>query len=127
MCLFINNKVRNNHHKEDGYCVAYKNVTQTNYSPYKGGYKYSVGENISNRPTTPLTCAEIIHNEIEKGFHLCLKYKDAKTTGKKYFTPDKTIKVYYKPEDVVSYGMWENGKEKTVVVTKLIIKSLEGV
>ena len=34
MCLRVNKKVRNNHHKEDGYCIGYK-VLEGNFSPYQ--------------------------------------------------------------------------------------------
>ena len=126
MCLVINKKVRNNHHKENGYCVAFKNVTPDNFSPYRvgKGHEYFIGVNISDRISPKLTTEEIRYNQVEKGFHLFLNYKSAKEIGKKY--KDKTIKVYYRQEDVVSYGTWDDPlNENIVVVTQLIVKSLK--
>lgn len=132
MCLKIDNTVHNTRRKENGYCVAYKNVTkkiihgrEENLSPFNNKHKYNIGVNIANVGSALLTEEEVSTCCIDHGFHLFLDYKVAKRIAKEY--NNKTIKVYYKPEDVRAYGIWEDRPIRNVVVTKLLVKSLKGI
>jgi len=128
MCLIIDKKVRNNHHKENGYCVGYKVLKWDDMSPYRQRL-YQIGwENAQLGREENL-------QEVLYGLHLFLNKKDAITEledwGKTFNRDEyKIIKVYYKPKDVIDYGIFRIGgwiSTKTVAVKKLLVKSLKDI
>ena len=127
MCLVINKKVRNNHRKEDGYYVGYKVIyKESNESIYRD-HIYKTGVNHSDRKDKALAEYEITQGAVHYGFHLFLNLKDARQKSCGY-GQRKIIKVFYKPEDVVVYGNWEEERgSSNVVVTKVLVKSLNGI
>ena len=72
---------------------------------------------------------------VHHGFHICptrSELRKLRNKNKNYRTitieKNKIIKVYYKPEDVIATGFWSDDHNiKTVVVNKLIVKSLDNV
>ena len=88
-------------------------------------YQYKIGENISSRHDNKYLEEELNKEEIIEGFHIFLELKDAlRYCG--FISFEKVIEVFYKDENVVSYGYTPLNKlEKaaTVVSTKLIVKS----
>jgi len=127
MCLVINKKVRNNNHKEDGYCVGYKSIYKDSNESIYRDHIYRIGENKSDRGDNTLTQSETLYLTVHYGFHLFLHLRDAKdkTLG---YSQRKIIKVFYKPEDVVAYGNWEEERgSPNVVVTKVLVKSLNDI
>jgi len=129
MCLLKDKKVRNNHHKENGYCVAYKIIRDSNYAPFMDNFKYSTGINIAER-----NYEENNSTFAFSGLHLFLSLKETKDFFLDRFAFEyvKIIKVFYKPEDVLFYGhsidapfpaAKKNGR--SVVVKFCLVKSLE--
>jgi len=129
MCLLKDKKVRNNHHKENGYCVAYKIISNDNYAPFQSEYKYSVGINIAGGGNEENNSTFAF-----SGLHLFLSLKETKDFLLDRFAIEyvKIIKVFYKPEDVLFYGhsidapfpaAKKNGR--SVVVKSCLVKSLE--
>ena len=142
MCLVVNKTVRNNHHKENGYCVAYKVIRLDNSTLFVRSYDflYKVGENIPCEPSYIFNkkyCYAERVERVEYGLHLFLDKSIAKGLisyfERTYLLQNaaenmKIIKVYYKPEDVIAYGFsntYRGEREKSVVVRKLTIKSLD--
>ena len=134
MCLLKDKKVRNNHHKENGYCVAYKIIRTDNYAPFQSDFKYSIGINISERSLKFLINEENNSTFAFSGLHLFLSLKETKDFFLDRFAFEyvKIIKVFYKPEDVLFYGhsidapfpaAKKNGI--SVVVKSCLVKSLE--
>ena len=133
MCMVVNKTIKPNKVNAEGYCVGWKVLTSDNKSPFSAGcgYQYKLEENVSSRPTTGyirgekvldlFTRKNYIHR-IWEGFHLSLTRKDARKIFRK---PQgrKVIKVFYKPQDVVAYGTFQD--IPNVVVTKLIVRSFE--
>ena len=125
MCMIIDKRVKVTE-TEDGYLVAYKNVNQHGMSPFQYSHTFVVGENQSSRSCAELTKREDKGEWVIEGFHLFVNKDDAIKSAVRWH--DKTIKVYFKPEDVVATGVWEDNTScQNVVVTKLIVKSLEKV
>ena len=132
MCL-IRDKGANVKRKtdKDGFCIGWKILERdTNQAPYRwvhGGYQYAVGENISNRTDAKLTDRELTSSFIYEGLHLHQTRKAARLgvgsyrINSEHCVPTKIVKVFYKPEDVVDYGLSQ------VAVHKLTIKSLKNV
>ena len=147
MCLRVNKKVRNNHHKEDGYCVAYKVIFHDNTTLFArcDDFVYTIGENVpykqnENGHEWSLSLNSFEGQIVYFGLHLFLDKRMAKklVEHENRFGVGrgddlcKMIKVYYKPEDVIAYGRSntfhsfdDNEVEKSVVVRKLTIKSLD--
>lgn len=122
MCLIIN-KVKSPKVQKDGYCVGYKVIySSNNESIYRSNF-YALGENNSTRENKALSLYEINCDKVSEGFHLFLRLKDAKSQCNDV---RKVIRCFFKPEDVVAFGTWECGDGcPNVVVTKLLIKSLD--
>ena len=125
MCMHINESIKAKKTR-DGWLTAYKVVEGlSNLSPCLSSHRYTIGENISDRTKTTLSKKE--KGVVIKGFHLFTN----KVAARKWMsgTGTKTIQVFYKPEDVVAYGytIFNNKSLSTVVVTKLTVKSLNGV
>lgn len=129
MCLLIDKKVRNNHHKEDGYCVGYKVLRDNNNSPYRGR-SYSIGWQEA------FLKEEENLQEVRYGLHLFLNKKEAMMELKDWgiiwgSSNYKIIKVYYRIEDVIAYGTFDimrtRGITKSVAVKKLLVKSLKDI
>lgn len=157
MCMLLkNNKVDKNHGKvnSDGYLVGYKVIYSNNKSflyPHSWDKNWKDGLNKSDRRTTSIIGREEHNGFVYKGFHIFLTKKATKIyreRQKKDCSENvrknmglKIIKLYYKPTDIVSYGytIYEfkirDGRMvdcsvkylKTVVVTKCMVKSLEGI
>jgi len=141
MCLRVNKKVRNNHHKENGYCVAYKVIFHDNTTLFArcDDFVYTIGENVPYRLYEldyKRSLFQRFNDEtVYFGLHLFLDKCIAKKLVSRHNDTDsknaKMIKVYYKPEDVIAYGKsntftsFDVGGEKSVVVRKLTIKSLD--
>jgi len=134
MCLSISKEVKIPDHDKDGYCVGYKMIRHNNHASYQGNYLYELGLNESGRLTIHLTDAEARFGQINEGFHILLDFKDALNLANCW--REKIIKVYFKKKDIVDTGYFYSaelaltGKEtglKTVVVTKLLVKSLEDI
>jgi len=136
MCMDLKNgKIDKNHSKvnSDGYLVGYKVINDGDHSFVYSSHGWKEGLNRSNRRTITISKREKEHGIILKGFHIFVTKKAAISyigigDAKRY---NKTIKVYYKPTDIVSYGYTEVLEKhlkkclKTVVVTKCMVKSLE--
>lgn len=142
MCLLKDKKVRNNHHKEDGYLVAYKIVNENNRAPFMRDFKYEVGENpaYKNPVFQPHPSRDGLLDFAFYGLHLMLSLEETKDFVVSHFSDEfalfnaKIIKVYYKPEDVIAYGYaidaaFYNAKKngRSVVVKSCLVKSLEDV
>lgn len=144
MCLKVYKKIRNNHHKENGYCVAYKVIRKDNFSIFyqKETFQYHIGENVPKVTIffkSHLNRKYNVGDDVDDGLHLFLDKSMAKglilwNEKHSYNCPEnmKVIKVFYKPEDVIAYGVSntyfyfsDNEVEKSVVVRKLTIKSLD--
>jgi len=146
MCLLKDKKVRNNHHKENGYCVAYKIINENNRAPFMRDFKYKVGENPANPAykvgEIPVFQAHPSRDGLRDfafyGLHLMLSLEETKDFVVSHFSDEftlfnaKIIKVYYKPEDVIAYGYaidaaFYNAKKngRSVVVKSCLVKSLE--
>lgn len=147
MCLRKYKETRNNHHKEDGYCIAYKVIRKNNFSIFcqKETFIYHIGENIPDATFHPDIYAFYLNKNyvegerVDYGLHLFLDKSIAKgliSWNEKHIMNSsenmKIIKVYYKPEDVIAYGRSntfhsfdDKEVEKSVVVRKLTIKSLD--
>ena len=139
MCMLIKRSIQTKKPNKDGFYTGWKVVTKANFPIffYQG---YNIGENISSRSyclsqyssellSNQLTLKEIIDQKVDYGFHICLDRKDARLANQYSSTRrKKIIKVYYKREDVLAYGVWSDDKNvKQVVVDKMTIKSFEGV
>ena len=122
---------------ENGYCKGYKVIKTNNSSPYFD-HLFKLGENVSSRKCKCgdkecKLCVDIKSGFVSSGFHLfpaldkAIRYfaSAIRPPEPQYFQGFKIIQVYYKPEDVVAYGL--NGSDLGVVVMKLEIESLEGV
>lgn len=133
MCLIIK-KIRKPKVNKEGFCTAWKVVTEYNKSPFnciigeKMLHTYKTGENIDkNYNGIDVNC----------GFHLFLKKRDAKELLEELeddvdvVSAHKIIKVFYKPEDALAYGeatvmhLLDGGFPNRVTVKKLTIKSLD--
>lgn len=139
MCLVVNKAVRNNHHKENGYCVAYKVIRLNNSTLFSqiNKFLYKVGENTPSEPSYNFNKKYYYEDRVDYGLHLFLDKSIAKKlilynemTVQNHPENMKMIKVYYKPEDVIAYGKSNTitfgfDIEKSVVVRKLTIKSLD--
>ena len=137
MCLKVNKKVRNNHHKEDGYCVAYKVIFHDNTTLFArcDDFVYTIGENVPYKQNEygHNGSSMLFNNEtVYFGLHLfldkCIAKKLVSILNNAEPKNAKMIKVYYKPEDVIAYGKsntFRYDREKSVVVRKLTIKSLD--
>jgi hypothetical protein len=133
MCLAIDKKVRNNHHKENGYCVAYKIILRNNKPPCFMSYKYKVGINHAKLDKREMAL-QGVYNPLLKfhGLHLILSLEEAKAYRYNNCPDTKIIKVFYKPEDVIAYGhsvhtvgLSAKYQGRSVVVKSCLIKSLE--
>jgi hypothetical protein len=137
MCLLKDKKVRNNHHKEDGYCIAYKIVQNHNHSPFMNDFQYKVGVNIPEKNSSEKNRFSMF---AFSGLHLFLSLKEAKAFASNQFKYElikkliKIIKVFYKPEDVLFYGhtidaafQYAKKNGRSVVVKSCLVKSLEDV
>lgn len=80
MCLLKDKKVRNNHHKEDGYCVAYKIITISNDSPYLF-FRYKEGCNDALFLCTWLDTPDFQFT----GLHLFLSLRETKSFALRNF------------------------------------------
>ena len=136
MCLIIDKKVRNNHHKEGGYCVGYKVLRSDNRSPYQFA-TYGIGWKEATLRIEPYPTYKVNY-----GLHIFLNKKEAILERSSPDSPDspdfKIIKVYYKPEDVIAYGtfdMWRLSLANVNIITsvvnvavkKLLVKSLKDI
>ena len=136
MCLYIYDNIKPKRANKEGYCEAWKVVTIDNEAPLHD-FIYDIGENFSSRvcPSFPIDKMHVPETsyKVEEGFHIFLKRSDARNFKKnaimdgKSIKKEKIIKVYYKPEYVVAYGTLNYSLMQTVVVSRLTIKSLEGV
>jgi len=113
---------------KDGYYKAYKVIENKNISLYNN-FTYKIGWNQSSRKTKELTFDETYL--VEKGFHLFLNKCDAINECGRLANEcgrlAKVIEVYFKRENVVATGFWNIQYIKNVVVTKLLIRSLQDV
>jgi hypothetical protein len=121
---------------ENGYCKGYKVIRNDNHSLYFD-HLFTTGENISNRTCKCATkecrdCKDINDGFVAKGFHLFTsidkanKFQETCVYVKpepEHFVGQKIIEVFYKPEDIISYGLV--GSDLGVVVMKMEVKSLE--
>jgi len=124
MCLKIDNTISLPKVDEDGYYKGYKVIYPNNYSILRG-YLYQMGLNQSSRKNVNLYTSEKNYKLIDLGFHLFLNYKSAKILASYQKSGAKVIEVYFKQEDIVATGKWSS--YRNVVVTKLLVKSLEEV
>ena len=127
MCLKINYNIKASRVNKDGYCVGYKvvEVEQDGLKSYYKGFKYCIGDFVSNRKSAQLEYNEVY--EINLGFHLFTTRNEARRfkTGK---FATRMIRVFYKPEDAVAYGFFLNrGCYESVVVHKMTISSLKAI
>ena len=116
---------------QDGYCLGYKVLDLNDCSPYQG-ILYKRGINKSDRESTELTTQETFSGLIRNGFHLFLSLKEAKKEVLEWddnIVNTKIVKVYFKPEDIVAIGIWDDTgiNVRNAVVTKLLIKSLKNI
>lgn len=133
MCLLKDKKVRNNHHKENGYCIAYKIIQNNDCSLFMSEFQYKVGVNIPEKDNSNERC---FSKFVFSGLHLFLSLKETKAFISNRFNYQvfKIIKVFYKPKDVLFYGHTvdaafqlakKNGR--SVVVKSCLVKSLKSV
>jgi hypothetical protein len=121
-----------------GFCIGYKNVIKEdmktdgisngvleNMSSYRAivdgpayAHIYKIGKNVSNRICKKASVIEI-ELGVNEGFHTFLNKESAIKDAR---DEDKTIRVYFRPKDVVSTGVFYS--KPCVVTTKLTIKSL---
>ena len=141
MCLIINKSIKPKKTNKDGFCIGWKVVSKDNASPFKwivknNSHQYKLGNNIDKN------YIQTNHEMITFGFHVCLSRKAAKDiltyvfVIRKKYDGEKVIRVYYRPEDVIGYGIsnmyngnWGLSKDsnpKAVAVRALTIKSLKG-
>ena len=126
---------------KDGYCRGYKITKQDSSSPYFE-HVFAIGENVSNRTCKCSdkkcpNCRDLNPTDkkelpiVGKGFHLFPDFKKAtkyietchRAPEPQYFHGYKIIEVFYKPEDVIAYGL--SGSDFAVAVMKLDVRSLE--
>ena len=140
MCMFLKRNLtegvvsrkRDCKPDKDGYLIGYKVIKNCNGSIYYR-HDWKLGLNTSDRGTINPSPYEIKTTRVEQGFHAFFSKEMAKKycRGGEY----RVIKIFYKPKDVVSYGLTcfdnvgnDNAIEaKSVVVTKCTVKSLKGV
>ena len=125
---------------KNGFCTGWKLVRKVdNSAPYHWvhrPYIYNEGENVCSR-SVKINDYEARIGEVRTGFHIYQTRADARLGIKIYADcmtnkPTekemvKIIKVYFKPEDIVAYGLSQDilyRPAKSLVVTKLTIKSL---
>jgi len=123
MCLYINNFVKLPKVNKEGYCVGYKTLSFDNLSIYRY-YRYVKGINKSNRKTKDMDGFERCSNNVRKGIHVYLNSEFANRdiiSG----NADKIIKVYFKPEDVIKTGTFE--ERDCAVVMEVLVKSLNDI
>lgn len=124
--MIINRRVKLPKVDKDGYYKGYKVVRSNNRSIFEY-FLYKIGENKSGRKSITLNALEEVNKVIEKGFHLFLNKRDA-IFEKEGRWDYKIIEVFFKKENVVATGYWEKeNTEENVVVTKLMVKSLEDI
>ena len=122
---------------ENGYCKGFKVIKCNNSSLYFN-HQFTLGENVSSRKCKCGAkkcshCRDIDSGLVSSGFHLFIDLDKAinyhkwcyRPPEKEYFHGYKIIEVYFKPEDVVRYGL--SGSDLAVVVMKLEVRSLEEV
>jgi len=122
MCLRIATTVKSPKVNKDGYCVGYKAILKDNYSVYQH-YKYVKGINKSNRENKNVSFTERSCG-VYDGIHVYLNSEFA-NRDIRWRDADKIIKVYFKPNDIVSTGYFF-GRDCAVVM-KVLVKSLNGV
>jgi hypothetical protein len=105
------------------YAKEYCNFWKNNCDLRDYTFVYQIGTNVfKNR--------EAYSNEVNKndivreGFRLILTLKDANEWIKMNY--QKAIEVYYRPEDVITYGFLQGTKTQGVIVKQITVKSLEG-
>ena len=132
MCLILKDDYKVKKSNKEEYCIGWKVINKDNTQWFKSvgfmvptpNHKYIIGENISNREYKDLSTFECCSRVIEKGFHIFLYRKDARAEHYR-LDSNKIIKVFYKPEDIVAYGVWEMINSSPCVVTmKLTVKDL---
>ena len=124
MCMSLNKRVKLPKVNSQGYCLAYKVVRYNHISTYQN-YAYCEGVNYSGRGDKRLTALEKELGEVSAGFHLFVNLRAAKFYANQ--ANCKIIEVYFKPVNVVALGTWGINGMHNVVVTKLVVKSLEGI
>ena len=131
MCLKIDTSIKLRKTNKNGYHIGYKSIYLDNTSSYQN-CQLKNGVNTSNRKNKEFTPFEKNTNLIESGYHIFLDIKDALEECNHWSNntwlgrPEKVIRVYFKPEDIVSTGFFYNsrkGTSKNVVVMKMDIKS----
>ena len=140
MCLLKDNSIKPKKPNTEGFCIGWKVIRDNNIAPFRTNYLYKLGVNKALSPTNDdLIDIANVDNRVDTGLHLFLTRKDARTDIKnwnewKRITKNangfKIIKVYYKPEYVISYGVFPTGicdLTPCVAVKKLTVKSLNHV
>ena len=106
------------------YAKEYCNLWVNNCSLLDPTFVYQLGLNVAkHREDYPKNPKEL--DTIREGFHLILTLKDAQEWIKMNY--QKIIEVFYKEEDVVSYGFLQGTKTQGVIVKQLIVNNLEGI
>lgn len=146
MCLLVDKSVKPTKKiDKDGFLVGYKVLRKKNESPffpqrYQNGWNFAFNEFGNPLYQQPSQSNYISSKEtvIYRGFHIFLKRQDARDCIRTRVNKGtcKIIKIHYKPEDVINYGVFidwfastdynrEISSVKCVVVTKAFVRSFE--